>query len=312
MDRPENGYEFINKLLDNYGCSLNWVSGKIFISEDAPKDAVMLFTNTNVSEEGFAYATTPKTIRYTACSVDYVDERDNYTQKQEYVEDFEGIKKYGYKKLEIEGLGVTRRGEAHRLAWNKILTRQLEKELIRFKAGIEASYLRQGDVIKVMDNKKISHHSGGRITKVINARNIELDIPTDAIINATKISIQTPVLSDDINDTTNSSDISDRRSQQYTTYDISGKNGFVVTLSSDLDPKVIVGYNWIVEENATDKIKPREYKVDSVSEVGDSIFEISAIEYIRKKYEYIDTSSSSADGVSLDEEREYYGHDIVV
>ena len=37
------------------------------------------------------------------------------------------------------------------MAWLKILTRQLEKEIVQFKTGIQAAYLRVGDVVDVID-----------------------------------------------------------------------------------------------------------------------------------------------------------------
>ena len=40
-------------------------------------------------------------------------------------------------------------------------------------------------------------------------------------------------------------------------------------------------------------------------------YEITSIEYIREKFDDIDASTSSKDGINLDE-REYYGHDIIV
>ena len=48
--------------------------------------------NSNVSEEGFSYSSTPETDRITAATVDFVDERDNYMRKTEYVEDPEGVR----------------------------------------------------------------------------------------------------------------------------------------------------------------------------------------------------------------------------
>jgi predicted phage tail protein len=311
IDTSNEAYSYINRLMNMYNCSINFSSGKIYITQDAPKDAVMIFTNTNISEEGFSYSVIPKTNRITACSVDFVDERDNYMKKTEYVEDPEGVTKYGYSHVKITGVGITRRGEAHRLGWHKILSRQIENEIISFKAGIESSYLRIGDVIQVVDNNKIASQSGGRVSNIINATKIELDIPASYLNNVNAIFIENPTQSDDDEDTSDSSGISGRRSKQYLEYTINSRNGFEVGLSSSLDPSIKAGANWIIKENTAEKIKPKEYKIESLKEVSELNFEITALEYIREKFDDIDASTSSKDGINLDE-REYYGHDIVV
>ena len=311
LDGQEEAYTYINKLLDIYSCSLNFSSGVIYITQDSPKDALMIFTNSNVSEDGFKYSVVPKTTRITACSVDYVDERDNYMKKTEYVEDPEGVTKYGYSHVSIPGLGVTRRGEAHRLAWHKILTRQIENEIITFKAGLETSYLRIGDVVQVVDNKKISKHSGGKISKVISSTSVELDIPASLLSTVTSIYIEVPVKSDDISDTSDSVEIASRRALQYKEYTINARNGFELTLTSPLDSSIKAGFNWIIKDNAADKIKPKEYKIENLKEVSELTYEVTALEYVREKFDDIDASTSSKDGINLDE-REYYGHTIIV
>ena len=311
IDSQKEAYSYINTLLDIYNCSLNFSSGKLYITQDAPKEAVMIFTNSNVSEEGFSYSVVPKTDRITACSVDFVDERDNYMKKTEYVEDPDGVSKYGYSHSNIVGNGITRRGEAHRLAWHKILTRQIENEIITFKAGLESSYLRIGDVIQVVDNKKISSHSGGKISKVVSGTKLEIDIPATYLSNVTSIYIELPAPSDDMSTTLNSSQIANRRAAQYKEYAITGRDGFELTLGSSLDSYIKAGLNWIIKDNAVDKIKPKEYKIEMLKEVSELSYEIIATEYVREKFADIDASSSIRDGTNLDE-REYYGHSVIV
>lgn len=201
VDSEKEAYEYIKDLLRMYNSTINFGGGKIYITKDSSINetgAVMLFNNANISEDGFSYSTTPSTKRITAASIDYLDERDNYMLKTEYVEDQQGIADHGYSHAKMAGTGITRRGEAHRLCWAKILTKQLEKEVINFKSGLQSAYLRIGDVINVMDNNKVAKHSGGRIKKMLNARrrnasfiyDIEIDIPVEALTNVTSILIE--------------------------------------------------------------------------------------------------------------------------
>ena len=194
IDSERQAYDYIRDLMQIYNTTINFSGGTIHITQDAPAEGgpIMLFNNSNVSDQGFAYSSTPETARVTAVTVDFIDERDNYMRKTEYVEDAEGVREHGYSHAKIAGTGVTRRGEAHRLAWQKILTRQLEKEIVSFSTGIHGSYLRIGDVIELMDNNKVSKHSGGRICKIKSNSVMEIDIPVSAIANATSICVQVP------------------------------------------------------------------------------------------------------------------------
>lgn len=315
LDSERQAYDYIKELLRIYNCTINFSGGTIYISSDSSvassTDSIMIFTNSNVSEEGFSYSSTPETHRITAATIDYLDERDNYIQKSEYVEDSIGIREHGYSHVKVAGIGITRRGEAHRLAWHKILTRQLEQEIIQFKTGLSGSYLRIGDVVDVLDNNKVSSHSGGRIVNVISANVLELDIPASALSNVTKISVEVPIVSDDYSDTSDSSEINDRRSAQFKTYTISARNNFQVTLTENIDSAIKKGSSWIVAENNTDNIRPKKYRIKQVKEFSPMQFEFTATEYLEDKYENIDNSTSSKDGIYL-EEREYYGHEIVV
>lgn len=314
LDAERQAYDYIKELMAIYNANLNFTAGKIYITQDAPvgsSGAIMLFNNSNISEDGFSYSSTPETSRITAATVDYLDERDNYMQKSEYVEDAEGVKEHGYSHVKIAGMGITRRGEAHRLAWHKILTRQLEKEVIQFKTGLQASYLRIGDVFEVLDNNKVSQHAGGRVARVTGARTLELDIPSSALSNVTHLYVQKFAPSDEMGDTTDSSETDSRRSSQFQEYQISSKSGFNVTVTSDLDSSIKQGSTWIIKENATDKVKPKKYRVKDVKEVSNVNYEIIATEYLDQKYENIDHTTGSKDGIDFSE-REYDGHTIIV
>jgi len=316
IDAEKQAYDYIKELLYIYNSSINFSSGKIYITTDSSisttNGSIMLFTNSNVSEAGFSYSSTPETQRVTAVTVDYLDERDNYMQKSEYVEDSEGMKEHGYIHSKIAGLGITRRGEAHRLAWHKMLSFQLEKEIIEFTTGLQASYLRIDDVVEILDNNKISKHSGGRIVRVINSTTIELDIPTAALnASTTSLLLQRPIDSDDDSETANSSQIIDRRESQYQEYTISAMNGFQVTFSSTIDSAIVKGSTWIINENTADKIKPKKYRIKDIKETSQTQYQIVAIEYLEDKYEQIDASTSARGGIYV-EEREYYGHNITV
>ena len=262
----------------------------------------MLFTNANISSEGFIYSTIPQTNRVTAATVDYLDERDNYIQKTEYVEDEAGIREHGYRHTKIAGIGITRKGEANRLAMNKIMSNKIETEIISFTVGLHGGYLRIGDVIEVMDNNKVSQHSGGRVISRISDSIIEVDIPTDAITGATKIYIQNYA------ESTESTESDDgNRPSQYSEYNITAMNDFQITVAESLHESIKSSYVWMVKDYNdinNDTVKSSQYKIKEIVESNDSQYKITALLYDAKKYSFVDGVTYAS------EDDEYEGHDI--
>ena len=320
IDSTRNAYEYIQDLLKTYDASLNFTAGKFyFIADRSDLVPIMLFNNSNVTEEGFSYSSTPKTQRITACTVDYVDERDNYIPKSEYVEDNEGVDKYGYSHIRVTGFGVTRKGEAYRLAWQKILSKQIEKELIQFQTGLQGSYLKVGDVINVIDNNKLTKYSGGKITKaqvrtdrtvtpdpnggadIITTTQflqLTLDIPSEILRNVDSIKIQTFRESEDFNDIESENEIDNRSTVQFNRYRVFNFNGFnvdVVRINTTNDndmpgwnpnnANIDAGFTWIVDENIEDKIKAKQYRIKSIKELDNLQYQIIGIDYVAEKYE---------------------------
>lgn len=302
VDTEREAFDYIKELMNIYSSKINFSGGKIYISTDKPSDPVMLFTNSNVSSDGFIYSTIPQTNRVTAATVDYLDERDNYMQKTEYVEDEAGIREHGYRHAKIAGIGITRKGEANRLATSKIMSNKIETEVISFTVGLHGGYLRIGDVIEVMDNNKVSQHSGGRIASRINDFTIEIDIPTDAITGATKIYIQNYA------ESTESTDSNDgNRPSQFSEYDISSMNDFEVTVAESLHESVKNSYVWMVkdyDDANNDPIKSSQYRIKEIIETENSQYKVTALLYDAKKYNYIDGVTYAS------EDDEYEGHDV--
>jgi len=331
LDTEQEAYSYIQQLLSLYSASLNFSGSQLYITYDNPvkeEEIVMCFTNSNIHEDGFNYSSTPVTSRITAVTVDYLDERDNYMRKSEYVEDVRYIAEHGYSHIKIPGIGITRKGEAHRLAWQKILTQQLEREIIEFKAGLQASYLKIGDVIDITDNNKNHKHYGGSVMEVIDSKNIKIDIPTTAINDVNSIKLSFPnsqhatwtsnksyIVDDKVFDpidfslyicvnsvnssTEPSRDINNwslftsSQEPQYQEYTIDTTNGFQITFIEDIDSNIKAGCSWL--SSLSGSISPsKPYRIKSITESEELIFNIIAVEYVAEKYEFVDQASSDS------------------
>lgn len=164
IDQAQDAYKLIQQFARIFNAITYWGSGAILFSQDKQKNPVMIFTNANVTnDEGFVYSSKKKSEKFTTCKIKYVDKFDDFKPAVEYYEDLSAMKKYGRIEAEIDGFGITSKGQAHRAARYLIANGQLETELIYFKTKLEGSYLRPGDIFNVIDSLKTNHRYGGNV-----------------------------------------------------------------------------------------------------------------------------------------------------
>ncbi|MFP3702274.1 phage tail protein, partial [Burkholderia sp. SIMBA_013] len=76
----------------------------------------------------------------------WTDLTDMGRQKVEYVENREGIARYGIKQLEVTAFGCTSRGQANRVGKWLLLTSNLETRGVTFSVGLEHCQIRPGSI----------------------------------------------------------------------------------------------------------------------------------------------------------------------
>jgi uncharacterized protein with GYD domain len=158
-----DAFSLLNDMASIFRGMSYYAHGAIFPIADMPKDPYILFTNSNVENGDFSYASSSKKTRNTVAVIRYNDEDYSSKPTVEHVEDPDGIRKYGIRKLEITAFGCTSRGQAYRLGKWALASEQLETETIDFTAGLDSVYLKPGDVIKVQDSNRMMNRLGGRI-----------------------------------------------------------------------------------------------------------------------------------------------------
>jgi putative tail protein len=161
INSREEAFKVVNDMASIFRGIAYYGNGFIYAIQDAPKDAIVMFNNTNVKDGDFNYSSSSKKVRHTVAIVRYNDKTNYYKPALEYVEDIEGIKKYGIRELDLTAFGCTSRGQAVRFGRWALLSETLQTETISFSAGLEAAYLRPGTIFKVYDlNKKIVRYAG--------------------------------------------------------------------------------------------------------------------------------------------------------
>ena len=168
--------------------------GSLTISQDRPtntstntSDAQYIFTNANVSEEGFTYAGIGPKTRYTEVEVSYFD---NATQDIDFefvsaddiaaltssVESEKYTTKFGKVRKTLKSFACTSRGQANRLARWFLYSNLKEVETVNFKATLEAGVVvRPSTIIGIADSLKAGVRKGGRIKTGVSTTQIIVD-----------------------------------------------------------------------------------------------------------------------------------------
>lgn len=162
-------YKVINDMASVFRGLVYYFNGNLNAVQDAPKSPRTLFTNANVENGDFQYASTSKSTRQSVAVVRYNDPLNFYKPAIEYVDDLDAIRRYGVKELPLTAFGCTSRGQAIRLGKWALLSNNLETETVTFNAGLEANLLRCGDVFQVFDYNRKSKRYGGRVVQLNNS-----------------------------------------------------------------------------------------------------------------------------------------------
>ncbi len=198
----EEAYKVVNDMASVFRGLTYYANGSIFTIQDRKRDenelkTTTIFANANVEDGNFNYSTTSRRTRNTIAIVRYNDPKNFYKPAVEYIENFDGIRKYGIKEVELTAFGCASRGQAIRLGRWALLSDNLEPETINFIGGLEAIYLRPGDIFKVHDTNRKTKRYGGRVSRLNNINNtgteLYLDYKTDLEPNVEyNLSLLTP------------------------------------------------------------------------------------------------------------------------
>lgn len=138
-------------------------AGAVVPVADMPSDPVYLYNQTNVVDGRFTYTGSSKKVRHTVALVSWNDLNDMGRAKVEYVEDKDGIARYGVQQLEITAVGCSSRGQAHRLGKYALATERFETDGVAFSVGLDGTVIMPGKIVKISDPLRAGRRTGGRV-----------------------------------------------------------------------------------------------------------------------------------------------------
>ena len=268
----QDAFTLINSIAGVMRAYPIWSAGKISLAQDRPTDPSYLFSLANVTEGGFGYSGSSLKQRHTVISVAYFN-MDSREIDYEVVEDTSAQAKLGIIKKDVQGFGITSRGQAQRLGKSILFSEQQESEIVNFSVSIDAgAIVRPGAVISINDPVRAGERRSGRIntatTTQITVDNVEnLNTFTGT---SKKCSV---ILPDGSIETKN----------------VTGIVGSVITLDSALSQTPNANSIWLLQSST---LEAQTYRVLSVEEQDGINYGITALTYIDGKYANIEQGIS--------------------
>lgn len=158
----EDAYKVINDMASIFRAIVYYNAGVITTSQDAPKDPIYIFNNTNVKDGEFIYSNTSKRVRRNVALVRYNNKDNLFKPAVKYTESREGLIRFGIKEIEVSAFGCTSEGQAERLGKWTLLSENRESELVSFETSLPALYLKPGDIVLVQDQNRQNKILAGR------------------------------------------------------------------------------------------------------------------------------------------------------
>jgi hypothetical protein len=169
LTQPTEAYKVIRDFCTTMLAIPYWVDGEMIIEGDRPAEPIYTFTKGNIEGGIFSYEGTGNKTRPNQIAVRFNDKDNFYEQDLELVDDVEDmIKNNRIFTEEVVAFGATTRGQAARYGKWKLLTSKLQKEVVSFKTGENAAYLRPGSIINIQDADRNSVRYSGRLISATN------------------------------------------------------------------------------------------------------------------------------------------------
>lgn len=326
LTQPMEAYKVIKDFCSMMFALPYWVDGQLILEGDRKGEPVYTFTKGNVIDGVFTYEGTGNKTRPNQIVVQFNDRDNFYDQDIELVDDVEDmIQKNRIFSEEVVAFGATSRSQAIRYGKWKLLTSRMQKEMITFKTGINAAFLKPGSIVAVQDADRNTVRHSGRILnsttssitldgnvslpageehtlyvqKEGSATYLAQESATISSINYTQGDIiagvtteeAAEVLVDDSGEPVTVQFVPDMHIVKRSITNTLPYSGSTLTVSPSFSSAPEVEYVWAVtstRDGATVAGSAKNYRVLGIAEQEDGSFAISAIEHYNAKFDILD------------------------
>lgn len=163
LQTQQDAYKLLQDIAGLFRCMVFYGNGLVDVSQDAPSDAVSLFTPANVVDGRFVYQGASERTRHSGVIVYWNNLSNQGKREPELYQHPELVQRYGVRNLELSPIGTWSRGEAVRLAKWALYSEEFEGELVTFTVGTEGALVPMGRVFKIADPSVAGLRLGGRV-----------------------------------------------------------------------------------------------------------------------------------------------------
>jgi predicted phage tail protein len=171
-------YKLIADIASVFRGMVYWNGGMACFKHDAPESPGATFTHANVKGGEFHYASSSRKDRHSVINVTWNDPSSGYKQRVQPVEDRELIATMGIVKEDVVAFGCISRGQAARVGRWMLYSEAYESNFITFTAGLDASLLLPGEVIRICDAVRAGKRMADRVTSS-TLTSVTTDLPVD-------------------------------------------------------------------------------------------------------------------------------------
>ena len=165
LSNSQSAFKVMKDFASIFRGILFWHDGKITAATDREKDPIYTFTKGNVINGAFTYEGTSKKLRTNQVRVTWNNPDLMYRQEVSIVDDTTNIVDQGrIVSKQVLAYGCTSEGQALRYGKWHMLSEKLQKEIVKFSTGMNAAFLKPGDVIQVQDADRSRVQFSGRIS----------------------------------------------------------------------------------------------------------------------------------------------------
>ena len=271
MHSRDEVFNAINELSSAFRGISYYGAGSLILNQDSPADSQYVLNPSNVVGGLFTYSGSSQKARHTTATVAWQDYDLLGEVQHEYVEDADGISKYGVINKTTKAVGCYSQGQAHRFGEWILLSEQSITETVSFGVALDSGIvLSPGMVIDIADPVKSGKRRGGRISSVTSTSVFNVDSDTDFssidLANDPVCSVLLP------------SGLIEKK-------DVQSISGTQITLTSALSETPQVQSVWMIE---TDDIKYQQFRVLHVKEAEKNSYAVTALIYNSSIYDAVD------------------------
>jgi predicted phage tail protein len=269
LQKQADAYKVLQDLATVFRGIAYWANGEIQAIQDRPDEPVFMYSPANVIAGKFGYEGTARKTRFNVALVSWNDLTNMGRAAIEYVDDPEGIARYGIQQTDVTAVGCTSQGQAQRVGRYLLATSKYETQSVTFQVGLDGTLVAPGKIILINDPLRAGIRLGGRITAGPDNHSVFVDGEPGQIEIGDTLRVALP----------------DGTMESRTVSSING-NQIIVSVAFTQAPQDDA--MWSAERA---NVQALRYRVLAVTEEDGKVFTITAIRHVEGKFSNADNGT---------------------